>query len=142
MAKLVNPLPDSVILDPTCGDGNLLVACHQGQLVGIEQDPYLYPICRRNLPETAHLYRGDCFKYEDVIRGHKPTIGLLNPPYSTQGTESQSYAFLAYLLDCLRPEGTAIALVPTSCGTAQHSYTDRPVLGGDAISHEIDRFPV
>jgi hypothetical protein len=21
-------------------------------------------------------------------------------------------------------------------------YTDRPVLGGDAISHEIDRFPV
>jgi predicted ATPase len=24
----------------------------------------------------------------------------------------------------------------------EYTFTDRPVLGGDAISHEIDRFPV
>ena len=106
MAKLANPQPDSVILDITCGTGNLLAACQQGQLVGIEQEPYLLSLCRENLPETAQIYGGDCFEYEHVIRRHKPTIGLLNPPYSKEGKDTQAYKFMDYLLDCLTPGGS------------------------------------
>src|SRR5262245_52041478 len=98
MAKLANPQSDSVILDIPCGTGNLLAACAQGQLVGVEQEPALLSRCRQRLPETAHLYGGDCLAYAEVIRRHRPTIGLLNPPYSKQGQETQAFTFLESLL--------------------------------------------
>jgi hypothetical protein len=116
MAKLADPQPDSVILDLACGTGNLLAACAQGQLVGIEQAPKLLSRCRQRLPETAHLYGGDCFDYAEEIRRHAPTIGLINPPYSKGARETQAFAFLEYLLMSLQPGGRAIALVPLTCG--------------------------
>jgi predicted RNA methylase len=116
MAKLANPQPDSVILDIACGTGNLLAACAQGQLVGIEQEPALLSMCRQKLPATAHLYVGNCFAYTDEIRQHQPTIGLMNPPYSKQGQETQAFAFLDYLLTCLQPGARAIAVLPLTCG--------------------------
>ena len=116
MAKLANPQPNAVILDIACGTGNLLAACIQGQLVGIEQEPALLSRCRQRLPETVHLYDGDCFDYAEVIRQHHPTIGLINPPYSKGARETQAFAFLEYLLTCLQPGGRAIALVPITCG--------------------------
>src|SRR5262249_26199190 len=63
MAKLADPQADSVVLDLACGTGNLLAACAQGQLVGIEQKPALLSRCRQRLPQTAHLYDGSCFDY-------------------------------------------------------------------------------
>lgn len=118
MAKLAHPQPDAVILDLACGTGNLLAACTQGQRVGIEQEPALLAMCRQHLPETAHLYGGNCFDYAEVIRQHQPTIGLINPPYSKDEKETQAFAFLEYLLTCLQPGGRAIALVPLTCGSA------------------------
>src|SRR5215831_18057010 len=111
MAKLADPQPDSVVLDLACGTGNLLAACAQGHLVGIEREPALLALCREHLPATAHLYA-------EEIRCHQPTIGLLNPPYSKpeQAQETQAFAFLEYLLTCLQPGGRAIALVPITCG--------------------------
>jgi predicted RNA methylase len=117
MAQLAAPQPDSVILDLACGTGNLLAACAQGQLVGIEQEPALLALCRQRLPETAHLYGGNCFAYAEEVRQHQPTIGLMNPPYSNHAhaQETQAFAFLDYLLTCLQPGGRAIAMVPLAC---------------------------
>src|SRR5262245_45877482 len=61
MAKLADPQPDSVVLDLACGTGNLLAACAQGQLVGIEQKPALLSRCRHSLPKPAHIIDGRWF---------------------------------------------------------------------------------
>src|SRR5262249_60119260 len=82
MAKLADPQPDSVVLDLACGTGNLLAACAQGQLVGIEQEPALLSTCRQRLPETAHLYGGECFYYAGESRRPPPTIRLPHTPQS------------------------------------------------------------
>ena len=69
MADIADPQPDSVILDPACGTGNLLVACTQGQLVGVEQEPHLFSVSRVRLSEKANLYNRDCFQLEETLRG-------------------------------------------------------------------------
>ena len=123
MAKLANPQPNSVILDPTCGDGKLLAACPQGKLIGVEQEEAPLSDCRKKLP-GAHLYFGDSFANETVIRSHRPTIVLTNPPYSKCGKEKVSFAniFMDFGLNCLQPGGILIGLVPISCGVTQHAY--------------------
>ena len=123
MAKLANPQPNSVILDPTCGDGNLLVACPQGKLIGVEQEEKPFSNCRKKLP-GAHLYFGDSLAHEEIIRSHEPTIVLTNPPYSEYEKENVSLAniFMDFGLNCLQTGGILIGLVPISCGISQHAY--------------------
>ena len=53
---------------------------------------------------------------KNKVREHKPTIGFLNPPYSTSVSELE---FIYQNLDCLEKNGLCVAIIPISCVLAQ-----------------------
>jgi hypothetical protein len=64
----------------------------------------------------ANIIKGDCFKKIDEVKKFKPTIGLLNPPYSTSVNELK---FLLNNLEALEKNGYMIAILPMSCALYQ-----------------------
>jgi hypothetical protein len=80
------------IIDPMCGDGDMLDACQQDPsdervLVGIEIDPRAHKAVQNRLTprqsKTIHLYLGDCFSKETLMRLPQLRYDLVitNPPY-------------------------------------------------------------
>ena len=49
---------------------------------------------------------------KEKIKELMPTIGLLNPPYSTSISELE---FIYHNLDCLQKTGICVAIIPVSC---------------------------
>ncbi|NCB02923.1 MAG: SAM-dependent DNA methyltransferase, partial [Spirochaetia bacterium] len=102
--KLANLTVNSVVVDPCCGTGGFLIsAMHdmltqagddtdlqkkikQNNLVGIEQSPNMFALACSNMilrgDGKANLKMGSCFGFRDSIKAHRPTVGMINPPYS------------------------------------------------------------
>jgi type I restriction-modification system DNA methylase subunit len=90
------------------------------QLIGIEYDSDIFTLLISNMivhgDGRTNLYFGDCFtEINDVKAKHKPTIGLLNPPYKTKATDIEEFEYILNNLDALTVGGTCIAIIPISC---------------------------
>lgn len=128
---------DSVVIDNCCGTGGFLISAmkkmedeakgdrakikeiHTKQLFGIEDNPKMFCLACANMmlrgDGKSNINQQDCFevKEEDVKR-YKPTIGLLNPPYSKENGHKE-LRFVETCLSFLEPNSTCIAIIPQSC---------------------------
>lgn len=68
----------------------------------------------------ANLYQGSCFDagITAAVKGHKASVGLINPPYAKSKSDLSELRFVKHMLDCLKKGGTGIAIIPVSCVTA------------------------
>jgi type I restriction enzyme M protein len=147
-AKLANLTPKSIVLD-TCagtsgflisamyemirkanGDEDLINNVKKNGLIGVEQQPNMYALAASNMilrgDGKANLYQGSCF--DDAITKEisgKADVGFINPPYSQKGEGLHELDFVNHLLNCLKPNGLAIAIVPMSCAIAPHLMRDK-----------------
>ncbi|MCL5949040.1 MAG: N-6 DNA methylase, partial [Candidatus Bathyarchaeota archaeon] len=66
----------------------------------------------------SNIYLGDSLSQanRNEVKKHEPTVGFLNPPYSTGVPELE---FVYYNLDCLEKERCCVAIVPLNCVTAK-----------------------
>lgn len=142
-AYIANVSPDNIVFDPCCGTGGFLVAAmhemfkqaitdeqkniiKQNGLVGVEQQPNMYALAASNMilrgDGKANLHQGSCF--DDAISkeiiSRSPDIGMVNPPYAQKGKGLHELAFVEHMLDCLKPGGVGIAIVPMSCAITPH----------------------
>ncbi len=142
-ADLTEVNRDSVVFDNCCGTAGLLIAAMKAmirdagpdeklkkqirneRLYGIEYQTKIYALSVSNMilhgDGKANVLRGDCF--EDamgVVAPHKPTVGLLNPPYKnkTVKEDKEELEYVLNNLECLVQGGKCIAIVPITCATA------------------------
>lgn len=107
------------------------------RLIGVENQPNMYTLAASNMilrgDGKANLYQGSCFDAPTInaIKGHRrnshekrgtlrPTIGLINPPYSQKGEGLSELDFVITMLDTLKTGGLGIAIVPVSCATGTY----------------------
>ncbi len=128
---------DSVVIDNCCGTGGFLISAmkrmeedargdkdkikniHTKQLIGIENNPKMFCLACSNMmlrgDGKSNVYQQDCFQMdEQEIKKLKPTVALLNPPYSKDNGH-QELEFVWNALNFLEPRGICIAIVPQSC---------------------------
>jgi len=142
-AELADVNKDSVAFDNCCGTAGLLIAAmkvmirdagpdrkvqkriRNRQLYGIEFQPKIYALAVSNMilhgDGKTNVYRGDCFKDAAKLASrHKPTVGLLNPPYKNKmvKVDHEELEFVLNNLDCLEQGGRCVAIVPITCATA------------------------
>ena len=142
------------VLDTCCGTGGFLIAAlaemdakangdqdirediRKHRLVGVEQQPQMFALAASNMilrgDGKANLFQGNCFdpnlieklKNPEKKWFQRPTIGLINPPFSQQGEGLHELNFVANLLDLLAPGGRAVVVVPLSCAIEPHSVRE------------------
>lgn len=128
---------NSVIVDNCCGTGGFLISSmrkmedlangdkakikeiHNKQLIGIEDNPKMFCLACSNMmlrgDGKSNIFQQDCFQIdEEEIKKFKPTIALLNPPYSKENGHKE-LEFVWNALFYLEPHGICIAIVPQSC---------------------------
>lgn len=127
---------NSVIYDNCCGTGGFLIKAMKKlrelagndtdkwndiknkQLVGVEQRTDMFTYACSNMmmrgDGKSNINLGDSLvqNIKDEVKKHKPTVGFLNPPYSTAVSELE---FVSSNLDCLADNGLCVAIVPFSC---------------------------
>ena len=136
----VNLNVNDVVFDSCCGSGGFLIsamkhmllkagpdqkkrrAIKENQLVGIERRTDMFTFACSNMMMSgdgkSHIYQGDSFATDIVekVRGFKPTVAFLNPPYDV-GEDGQ-LEFIENALNCLQPGGRCAAIVQMSCATS------------------------
>jgi len=142
-ADLAEVNKESIVFDNCCGTAGLLITAmkemvrdagpseklkkriRNKQIYGIEFQPQIYALAVSNMILHAdgktNIFRGNCFEdAECLVSMHKPTVGLLNPPYKnkTVKEDREELEFVLNNLDCLQPGGRCIAIVPITCATA------------------------
>ena len=130
---------NDVIYDNCCGTAGFLIRgmkrlielagndkskkekIHKTQLIGIEQRNDMFTYSCSNMmmrgDGKSNIYPGDSLRdlIKKKVKKFKPTIGFLNPPYSTGVSE---WEFIYYNLDCLKPKGLCVAIIPINCVSA------------------------
>lgn len=142
---LANVNKDSIVLDPCAGTGGFLISAmnqmmrtatteaevkeiKKKQLIGVEQNPSMYALSASNMilrgDGKANLYQGSCFDTAITagMKGHKATVGMVNPPYAKSKADLHELRFVEHMLDNLAPGATGIAIVPISCATAPSDH--------------------
>lgn len=143
-ALLANVTKVSKVLDICGGTGAFLIsAMHQmfksavtdadrdlirkHGLVGVEQQPNMFALAASNMilrgDGKANLYQGSCFDdaITKEIKSHGCDVGMVNPPYSQADSDLHELKFVKHMLDCLKPGGTGIAIVPMSCALSANA---------------------
>ncbi len=135
-AELARPTADSVVYDNCAGTGGFLVAAMRkmveaahgdgeletriksSQLFGLEMQPNIYPLAVSNMyihqDGKSNVELGDCFSETliDTMKRHRPTIGLLNPPYKSEPSDVEELEFVLNNLSCLQHGGICVAILP------------------------------
>ncbi len=134
---------NSVVFDNCCGTGGLLIAAMRAmirdagadqavqrrikneQLFGIEFQPKIYALAVSNMvlhgDGKTNVLRANCFDDPTASMAvHRPSVGLLNPPYKNKeiSEDREELEFVLNNLDLLEPGGTCVAIVPITCATA------------------------
>lgn len=133
---LLDIQPSDKIFDPCCGTGSFLIAgmnrmieqkegdekailnIKQNNIHGIESNENMFAICTTNMilrgDGKSNLKLADFLeeKTED-LRKNNYTIGVMNPPYSLKGLESERH-FIKHLLDSLADRAKCAVIVPQS----------------------------
>lgn len=136
---IARPNVDSVVYDNCCGTAGFLIKAmkrlielagndeakkkhiREKQLIGVEERSDMFTYACSNMmmrgDGKSNIFQGDSLseRVKDKIKAFKPTVGLLNPPYSTSVSELE---FIYHNLDCL-DSGVCVAIIPMSCVLAQ-----------------------
>lgn len=131
---------DDIIYDNCCGTAGFLIksmkklmelagndsdkkeTIQETQLIGLESRSDMFTYACSNMmmrgDGKSNIYFGDSLSPANraEIKKHKPTVGFLNPPYST-GVPELEYVY--YNLDCIEKEHTCVGIIPMNCVTAQ-----------------------
>lgn len=142
---VVNLNVNDVAFDSCCGSGGFLIsamkhmlqiagpdqkerrAIKENQLVGIERRTDMFTFACSNMMMSgdgkSHVYQGDSFASDviEMVRGMKPTVAFLNPPYDV-GEDGQ-LEFIENALNCLQLGGRCAAIVQMSCVTSSSAKT-------------------
>src|SRR5665213_617228 len=137
---VVNLNVNDVVYDSCCGSGGFLISAMKRmfqlarpsqkkketikdkQLIGIERRTDMFTFACSNMMMSgdgkSHIYQSDSFSPEIVtkVRGLKPTVAFLNPPYDV-GEDGQLES-IENALACLRSGGRCAAVVQMSCATS------------------------
>ena len=145
--EIANLNTSSVVLDTCAGTGSFLISsmmdmCKKANtnedeerikkigLVGIENQPKMFALAASNMilrgDGKANLYQGSCFdkKIVSKVKKHRPSVGMINPPYAQKGEGLHELNFIDQMLECLIDGGTGIAIVPMSCAIQAHPMKD------------------
>lgn len=131
---------NSIVYDNCCGTAGFLIAAMQKmiddakgdlaaidlikkkQLVGVEYQDHIFTLGVSNMiihgDGKTNIIKGDCFKKVDEVKNHKPTVGLLNPPYN-DSTGIDELIFIENNLSVIVPNGIVVAIVPMRCALYQ-----------------------
>lgn len=135
---LLDVKPSDKILDPCCGTGSFLIEgmnrmieqtddqelisnIKRNNIHGIESDDVMFSICTANMilrgDGKSNLNYTSFFDIEaEDLRKNNYTVGLMNPPYSLGGSESERH-FIKHLLDSLADGARCAVIVPQSVMT-------------------------
>ena len=103
------------LIQLSSGDNKKIKEIQNNQILGIEERPDMFTYACSNMmmrdDGKSNIFRGDSLSetQKEFIKKQKPTVGLLNPPYSTGVPELE---FVYSNLDCLQPNGRCVAIVP------------------------------
>lgn len=116
MAKLAKVDENSIVLDPACGAGSLLMGAGHNKakkLIGIEYQMKLSKLARSNLSNfsnsNAEVIKGDCF--EELKKIDKVDRAIVNPPYSY---DEKGMPFIKSAVDHVKDGGYAVAIIQES----------------------------
>lgn len=107
------------MVDQAKGDTALETSIKKEQIYGVEMQSSIFSLAVSNMyihqDGKSNMEFGDCFdaKIMENMRAHRPTVGLLNPPYkANKATDTEELSFVANNLSCLTQGGTCVAIVP------------------------------
>lgn len=130
---------NDVIYDNCCGTGSFLIKSmeemitlagndkqkeeeiHEEQVIGVEERTDMFTYACSNMmmrgDGKSNIILGDSLSKQTKkeVQDLKPTVGMLNPPYSTGTPELE---FVYHNLECIQPNGLCIAIVPLNAVTA------------------------
>lgn len=131
---------DSIIYDNCCGTAGFLIKSmekmmdmagndtvkkeeiRKQQLIGVEDRSDMFTYACSNMmmrgDGKSNIYLGNSLTQtiKNKIKEYKPTIGFLNPPYSTGISELE---FVYSNLECLENRGLCVAIVPINSVLSQ-----------------------
>lgn len=151
-ALIANVTPSDVVVDTCAGTGGFLISAMNRMvsatvtsaeierikkhgLVGVEQQSTMYALAASNMilrgDGKANLHQGSCFDtaITKYVKGHKPTVGLINPPYSKSKADLDELRFVEHLLNMLEVGGRGVAIVPVSCATGTSIHKENLLKG-------------
>jgi len=140
---LANVNAKSVVVDICAGTGGFLISAMHNMvkkaktkkeveaikaygLIGVEQQPKMYALGASNMilrgDGKANLHQGSCFDegIMGAVRKMKPTVGMLNPPFSQSDEALHELVFINQMLNCLEKGGIGVAIIPMSCVISPH----------------------
>jgi type I restriction enzyme M protein len=143
--RIANVTKDDVVVDICAGTAGFLISSmvrmvgtaatqrqinsiKQKRLIGVEQQATMYALAASNMilrgDGKANLYQGSCFDtaITEKVRKHRPTVGLINPPYAKSKADLHELRFVEHMLDILRKGGRGVAIVPVSCATGPSAH--------------------
>lgn len=138
--EIANVTKDDVVVDTCAGTAGFLISSmmqmaeqtttqrqiksiKEKRLIGVEQQATMYALAASNMilrgDGKANLYQGSCFDtaITEKVKRHRPTVGLINPPYAKSKADLHELRFVEHMLDMLRKGGRGVAIVPVSCAT-------------------------
>ena len=142
-ARLVKAGKDDVVYDNCAGTGGFLISSMQRMIeaakkneevikrirqkgiVGVEIMPSKSALLCSNMfihkDGRSNFIHGNCFdpEVQAQARKHKPTIGLLNPPFKSDKTDTEELEFVLNNLETLEANGKCAAILPMQCALAQ-----------------------
>lgn len=144
MAELGEVNKNSVVYDSCTGTGGFLVSAmnlmvkdakgdqekikeiKQYQIIGVEYQAHIFALACSNMfihqDGKTNILNGSCFDKEIIneVKKHKPTVGLLNPPYkSDKKNDVEELDFILSNLECIEQGGKCVAIVPMQSALAQ-----------------------
>lgn len=138
--RVANVTKDDIVVDICAGTAGFLISSmmhmvktattqrqinsiKQKRLIGVEQQATMYALAASNMilrgDGKANLYQGSCFDtaITQKVKEHKPTVGMINPPYAKSKADLHELRFVEHMLDMLKKGGRGVAIVPVSCAT-------------------------
>jgi len=135
MADVCEVTKDDVVLDCACGTGGFLIACMdrilrehhlsraqmvnvvKKHLIGFEDEPVTAALCVANMilrgDGSTGIRKADCFTSVEYPVG-KASVGLMNPPFPHERTDTPVEEFVARALEGLRERGKLAVILPMS----------------------------
>lgn len=130
---LVDLKHNDIILDPCCGTGSLLLTglkrlkelnpnATANNVVGCELRPDVATLAYSNFLirdiGTPNIFIGDCREQLKHAKQLKPTVALINPPYTRNLPEQLEFTKLA--LDALEEGGRCVSIIQLTAVSSHH----------------------
>lgn len=93
------------------------------RLIGCDDDKLMFSLGCSNMilrgDGKANMYYGSCFDHQESLRSKKPTVGMINPPYS--GSIYSPLQFVDFLCDTVEKGSLVCSIIPIACAYAEEN---------------------